>query len=146
MAGGQTFSPPQPPATTPNQLPIMFAYLTSSPNTFSQSILYGIPESPLSGLSDYHFRFSTSLSLPPFLTDQPIALSLRVSSMVSPSLHCQGWPKPPPPPRCWPGSLECSLSRTLARLFHLVHTPHPVRHPPPRLSVRHVIWECTYFS
>ena len=67
MAGGQIFSPPpQPPATTPNQLPIMFSYLTSSPNTFSQSILYGVPESPLSGLPDYHFRFSTSLSLPPF--------------------------------------------------------------------------------
>ena len=73
MAGGQIFSLPQPPATTPNQLPIILYYLTSSPNTFSQSILHGIPESPLSGLADYHFRFSSSPSLPPppFLLTNP---------------------------------------------------------------------------
>ena len=29
---------------------------------------------------------------PPLLTDQPLTLSLRVSSMVSPSLHRRGWP------------------------------------------------------
>ena len=218
MAGGQIFPlpppPPQPPATTPNQLPIMFSYLTSSPNTFSQSILYGIPESPLSGLPDYHFRFSTSLSLPPFnwpthntfsqsilygipesplsglakvpppraagqdhwsvaslvpwpdnfissmrltlwdtpppplgsrcatwfgsvdsnfsflvltipppvFTDQPLTLSLRVSSMVSPSLHCQDW------------SVLLFLSN-----------PKHYDTSPPRLSARHVVWERTYF-
>ena len=38
---------------------------------------------------------------PPLLTGHPVTLFLRVSSMVSPSLHRQGWPVllscPPPP-------------------------------------------------
>ena len=37
------------------------------------------------------FAFSTHYPSPLF-TDEPITLSLRVSSMISPSLHRQGWP------------------------------------------------------
>ena len=117
----------------------MFSHLTNSPNTFSQSILYGTPESPLPGLSDYHFRFSTSLSLPPFNwpTHNTFSQSILYGIPKSP---LSGLAKdPPPPPRCWPGSLECSLSRTLARQFHLVHASHPVRHPPP-LGSRCATW------
>ena len=96
----------------------------------------------------------------PLFTDQPLTLSLRVSSMVSPSLHCQDWPvllsfkatqSPPPPalspsllaritgvkPLSYPG--QTFPSRPYAS--HYETSP-----PPPRLSVRHVVWERTYFS
>ena len=80
--------------------------------------------------------------------------------MVSPSLHCQDWPvllsfkatqRPPPPalspsplaritgvkPLSYPG--QTFPSRPYAS--HYETSP-----PPPRLSVRHVVWERTYFS
>ena len=76
----------------------------------------------------------------PLLTDQPITLSLRVSSMVPPSLHCQGWPKPPPPP---------ALLARITGVKPLSYpgqtiSSRPCPPPPPWLSVRHMIWECTY--
>ena len=49
MAGGQIFSlPPQPPATTPNQLRIILYYLTSSPKNILQKVRLCVEHSPRS--------------------------------------------------------------------------------------------------
>ena len=170
-----TQSPP-PPALSPSLLaritgvkPLSYPGQTFPSHPYASHYETSPPPlGPPHGLGAYVFSRRLSFSLliltipppPPLLTGQPITLSLRVSSMVSPSLHRQGWPIllscPPPPPlpnlfHSFPPSFlygipELSLlglditTRTYSALFRppppSPPTPTPLCPTPSTVSLR----------